>query len=577
MALDGVLLYGLSKELENDLSGGRVDKIQQPEKDEIHLTLRNKGNNYRLLMSASASHPRIHLTDQTKSNPMVPPMFCMVLRKHLSGGRLIKIQQPSMERILELSFEVINEIGDLGEKTLIIEIMGRHSNIILTNPDGTILDAIKHVDSSISRVREILPGRQYVYPPSQGKTNPLDADLSELEQKLQSSELGNSPVNILSKSYTGISKTTAEEILHRSEVNNEALSKTYIDFFSNVRNNEFIPSLLMDHSGKPKDILPMAYSMFDLVSLKTYSSFSKALDEFYLVRDKMERLQQRTAHLHRVISNNLIRSQKKLALYIEELEKAKDADMHRLYGELITSNIYQIPAKAESVTLLNYYESDNPMITIALDPTKTPAQNAQTYFKKYNKAKRTEEKQSRLMKETQDEIDYLETINQNLSMCTNESDIMAIREELTQEGYLKDLSRKKKNKGQQTTSTKPHHFLSADGFEIFVGKNNIQNDHLTLKTALPSDLWLHTKTIPGSHVIVKAGGQPISEATLLEAASLAAYYSKARLSTSVPVDYCPRKNVKKPNGAKPGMVIYEHNKTIFVTPSEEKVKKMKKL
>ncbi len=577
MALDGVLLYGLSKELENDLHGGRVDKIQQPEKDEIHLTLRNKGSNYRLLLSSSASHPRIHLIDQTKPNPMVPPMFCMVLRKHLSGGRLIRIQQPSMERILELSFEVINEIGDLGEKTLIIEIMGRHSNIILANPDGTILDAIKHVDSSISRVREILPGKQYVYPPSQGKTNPLEADLFDIENKLQSSDSGKSPANILSKSYTGISIATAEEILHRSEVNNGALSNTFIDFFNNVRNNEFLPCLLMDPSGKPKDILPMAYTMYDRGSLKTYPSFSKALDEFYLVKDKIERIQQRTAHLHRVINNNLERCHKKLSLYIEELEKAKDAELHRLYGELITSNIYQIPDNAESVSLLNYYELDNPMITIALDPTKTPAQNAQSYYKKYNKAKRTEEKQSRLMKETQQEIDYLESINQNLSMCNNENDIMEIREELTQEGYLKDLSKKKKNKGQQTASTKPHHFLSSDGFEIFVGKNNIQNDQLTLKIALPSDLWLHTKTIPGSHVIVKAGGQSVPEATLLEAANLAAYYSKARLSTSVPVDYCPRKNVKKPNGAKPGMVIYEHYKTLYVTPSEEKVLEMKKL
>ncbi|NLC42805.1 MAG: fibronectin/fibrinogen-binding protein [Clostridiales bacterium] len=577
MALDGVLLYGLSKELENDLSGGRVDKIQQPEKDEIHLTLRNKGNNFKLLLSASASHPRIHLTGQTKSNPMVPPMFCMVLRKHLSGGRLIRIQQPNMERILEISFEVINEIGDLGEKKLIIEIMGRHSNIILTNPDNTILDSIKHVDSSISRIREILPGKQYVYPPSQGKSNPLDADLFDIDNKFQSSESNNSPVNILFKSYTGISRPTAEEIFHRSEFYNEKLAKSFIDFFKQVQNNDFLPCLLLDHSGKPRDILPMAYTMYDSRALKTYPSFSKALDEFYLVRDNMERLQQRTAHLQRVINNNLERSQKKIALYVEELEKAKDAEQYRLYGELITSNIYQIPVNAETVSLLNYYVPGNTMINIDLDPTKTPAQNAQAYFKKYSKAKRAEEKQSRLIKETQAEIDYLETINQNLSMCTNENDIIEIREELAQEGYLKDLSKKKRNRGQQIASTKPHHFLSSEGFEVFVGKNNIQNDQLTLKTALPSDLWLHTKNIPGSHVIVKAGGKLIPEDTLLEAANLAAYYSKARISTSVPVDYCPRKNVKKPNGAKPGMVIYDHYKTIYVTPSEEKIQELKKL
>jgi predicted ribosome quality control (RQC) complex YloA/Tae2 family protein len=454
--------------------------------------------------------------------------------------------------------------------------MGRHSNIILISPDGTILDAVKHIDFSISRVREILPGRQYVYPPSQGKENPLDADFLDIDQKLKSSESGKSPVNILSMSYTGISKTTAEEILHRSYIKNEALSYSFVNFFMDVQNKNFLPCLLMDHSGKPMDILPMAYTMFDPGLLKTYSSFSEALDEFFLVRDKMERIQQRTAHLHRVISNNLERCHKKLALYAEELEKAKDAEKHRLYGELITSNIYQIPSKAESVSLLNYYDSDSPMITIPLDITKTPAQNAQEYYKKYNKARRTREKQSRLMVETQEEINYLESINQSLSMCANENDIMEIRTELTQEGYMKDLTKKKKNKGQQMAPIKPHHFYSSDGFEILVGKNNIQNDQLTLKTAQASDLWLHTKTIPGSHVIVKTRGQSIPETTLLEAANLAAYYSKARSSTNVPIDYCLRKNVKKPSGAKPGMVIYDHYKTIYITPSEEMVQSMKR-
>ncbi len=577
MAYDGVLIYGLSKELEESLCNGRVDKIQQPEKDEIHLTLRSRGRNYRLLMSASASHPRIHITEQIKTNPMVPPMFCMVLRKHLSGGRLIGIKQPGMERILELDFAVINEIGDLDKKTLIIEIMGRHSNIILTNPDGTVLDAIKHVDSSISRVREILPGKQYFYPPSQGKTNPLEADYADIDQKLQSSEPGKSPVNILANSYTGVSKATAEEILHRSEINNAKLSQIFVDFFKDVHNNKFFPCLLVDHSGKPRDIFPMAYTIHDPRSLKAYPTFSEALDEFFQVRDKMERIQQRTAHLHRLININLERCQKKLDLHMKELEKAKYAEQYRLYGELITSNIYQIPPNVEMVSLLNYYESDNPMITIAMDSAKTAAQNAQSYFKKYNKARRTEKKQSQLVIETQEEIDYLESIAHNLSICTNEDDILEIREELTQGAYLKEAAKKEKRKQQHTAAFKPHHFLSSDGFEILVGRNNNQNDRLTLKTALPNDLWLHTKSIPGSHVIVKAGSQPISETAVLEAATLAAYYSKARSSVNVPVDYCPGKNVRKPTGAKPGMVIYEHYKTVFVTPTEEKVQAIKKL
>lgn len=578
MAFDGVLLFGLARELENTLLGGRVIKIQQPEKDEIHIQIRNKGNNHRLVLSASPSHPRIHLTMEKKTNPPSAPMFCMVLRKHLSGGKLVTVRQPNNERILELDFEIIDEIGDLAEKTLVIEIMGRHSNIILTGQDGMILDAIKHVDQRISRVRQVLPNRQYVYPPSQGKVNPLTAAAEDVAHILQPMETGIDPAGILSNSFTGVSKATAEEICHRAQTpkKQKEIAASFVSFFQQVQSNKFQPVILRDDKGKPRDIFPMIYSIYHPDLLDSFSTFSEALDSFFILRDKVERIQQRTSHLNRIVKTNLERCYKKLALQEEELEKAKNAEEYRLFGELITSNIYQIPSGADKVVLPNYYETDYPMITIPLDPSMTPAQNAQNYFKNYSKAVTVTNKQSQFMKENLEEVNYLESILQNLSMCTDESDVSEIREELIQQGYIRERSERTKAKSRQKTS-KPHHFISSDGLDIMVGKNNIQNDKLTLKAASPNDLWLHTKSIQGSHVIIKTGDKPVPETTLLEAANLAAWYSKGRFSSNVPVDYCPRKNVRKPGGAKPGMVVYDRYKTIYVTPSESMVRSLKKL
>lgn len=576
MAFDGVLLYGLARELDDALAGGRVDKIQQPEADEIHLIIRNKGNNHRLLLSASASHPRIHLTGQSKINPPSPPVFCMVLRKHLLGARLSSINQPGMERILEIGFDGMDELGDQAKKTLVIETMGRHSNVILIDSDALILDAIKHVNHNISRVREVLPGRKYTYPPSQGKVNPFTVEVVDVKQILQSAEPGNPSANFLIRSFTGISKVTAEEICYRGGEETTEIAASFLNFFQQVKDNDFQPTLLVDGLGKPKDVFPMVYTMHPASLLKARSSFSEALDEFFFIRDQMQRLQQRSAHLHRMIKNNLERCHKKIAMQKDELEKAGKAEQYRLYGELITSNIYQIPSDAGEVTLPNYYDLKNAMITIPLDPAKTPAQNAQYYYKLYNKAQRVQETQSRFMKETQAELNYLESISQHLSMCSHEGDISEIREELVREGYMREQPKKRGMK-RPSVPSKPHHFLSSDGLEIFVGKNNTQNDQLTLKTALPNDLWLHTKILQGSHVIVRNSGKPVPDNTLLEAANLAAYYSKGRSSANVPVDYCPRKNVRKPGGAKPGMVIYEKYKTIYVTPAEEMVLAMKRL
>jgi predicted ribosome quality control (RQC) complex YloA/Tae2 family protein len=618
MAFDGVLLSGLSRELQVLLTNGRIDRIHQPETDEIHILIRNNGENYKLLLSASASYPRIHLTRQNKVNPLVPPMFCMVLRKHLTGGRLLSIRQPGFERILEITFEVLSEMGDLTEKKLIIEIMGRHSNIIFTDKDSKILDSIKHVGENISRVREVLPGKQYVSPPSQGKSDPLTADREQVISLLQSDNSGTKRPQLLADAFTGVSRVTAEEICRAAydngfcrlthtdagsgiaavhsaagsitedyasagcqpenstaENDSDRIAAAFACFFSRVREGLFQPAMLLDDQGKPKDVLPFPYGLYPESLLKQYPSFSEAMDDFFETRDRMERGQQRTASLHRVIKNNLDRCSKKLALQQQEVEEAKKGEIYKLYGELITSNMYNIPAGVDEISLNNYYDPDNTAILVPMDNTKTASQNAQSYYKMYNKSKTVTEKQTEFIRQTREELLYLESLAEHLSMCAEEADILEIKEELIREGYIRRESGKGKPK--QRTVSRPHHYLSSEGFEIFVGKNNIQNDQLTLKMAVSNDLWLHTKVIPGSHVIVKALGRPVPETTLSEAANLAAYYSKGRASANVPVDYCPRKNVKKPGGAKPGMVIYEQYKTIYITPSEQMMRAMKKL
>ena len=586
MAIDGILLNGLVGELQATLINARVDKIQQPEKDEIHIIMRNQGENYKLLLSASASHPRIHLTKINKINPQTPPMFCMVLRKHLTGGKLVSIHQPSFERIIEISFEVLNEMGDLTEKKLIIEIMGRHSNIIFIDSAGKILDSIKHVGINISRVREVLPGITYTYPPSQGKSDPRCANEDTLTNYLNSLENTQRPDRAVTDAFTGISKTSAEEIINIASngdygsirLDEQGIPKVvtaFISFFYRVQQRQFNPVLIVDEQNKPKDILPFSYSLFSPELLKPYPNFSDALDDFFAVSDKVDRIQQRTTHLHKVIKTNLDRCEKKLALQLNEVEEAKKGDIYRLYGELLIANIYNIPDRIEQVSLLNYYDPENDNIIIPMDKTKTPSQNAQVYYKMYNKTKTVIEKQTKFILDTQNEISYLESLSEYLSKSSDEADILEIKEELIREGYIRRTVVKGKPKPRFTS--KPHHYLSSDGFEIFVGKNNIQNDLLTLKMAVSCDLWLHTKVIPGSHVIIKTKGESVPENTILEAANLAAYHSKGRLSGNVPVDYCPKKNVKKPGGAKPGMVIYDHYNTIYVTPSEDMVQRMKKL
>jgi len=584
MAYDGVMLNCVIAELRNKLINTRIEKIYQPEKDEIHLHIRSRDGSLRLLLSASANHPRIDLIQSAKSNPFSPPMFCMLLRKHLVGGRIIDIVQPGFDRIAEIIIENINEMGDLAYKRLIIEIMGRHSNIILVDDNGRIIDSIKHVNETISRVRQVLPGRMYETPPTQDKKNPLEQTHKSLMDILKCAPPNKKPENIITDNFAGISRTTASEIIYRAlgDYSNTlqsittdqltAICDSFISFFDDVKGKRFYPVILLNNDGYPKDIFPFMYMLYPRHMQQHYSSISEMLEAFYSERDKLERLKQRSSHLLKVLKINLERCQKKLAIQLEELQEAKDADKFRLWGELITANIHAIPNGLPEVNLVNYYDPNGESITIPMDKNKTPIQNAQQYYKKYSRAKNAVEKLKNQISESREELTYLEGLLDSLDKSTDESDLEEIRQELIEQGYIKKTSRDKK---RSQVSSKPHHFISSDGFDIFVGKNNYQNDQLTLKTADHNDIWLHTKNIPGSHVIIKTNGRQVPENTLYEAGILAAYFSKAKDSSQVPVDYCPRKNVKKPKSARPGMVIYERYNTIYVTPSEDEIKKLK--
>lgn len=587
MAFDGILLSCVINELKDKTLDGRIEKIYQPEKDEIHLSIRCMGNNYRILLSASPNNARIHLTEITKSNPLSAPMFCMLLRKHLMSGRIIDIIQPDFERIAVIHIESKDELGDLTVKRLIIEIMGRHSNIILVDDKGKILDSIKHVSHEISRVREVLPGKQYFFPPSQGKQNPLEQSYDSFLKFIETLDSSQSPDKVISGSFTGISRVSAREIVFRAIGRKECglkdlsfdekskLASSFMDFFDMIKTGKFSPCILKDDQDLPIEVFPVPFYHYSIEYQEAFSSVSQALESYYSERDQIDRIKQRSSNLHKVLNTNLERSQNKLGILMEELRNAENAEAYKLWGELITANLYQIPKGVKEVRLVNYYNESGAIVTIPMDPQKSPNQNAQLYFKKYNKAKKAIEMIGKQIKETRDEINYIESQLDNLEKCTEESEIQEIHEELIKEGYIKASGEKKRP--NKVVPSKPHHFISSDGFDIFVGKNNTQNDRLTLKTAEPDDIWMHTKDIPGSHVIIKTQGRRIPESTLYEGAMLAAYFSKGRFSSNVAIDYCPRKNVKKPNGAKPGMVIYEHYNTIYITPSEEEIRKMRKV
>lgn len=586
MALDGVVLSNILGELKQKLIGGRVDKVYQPERDEIIISIRSLGNNYKLLLTSNASHARIHLTEIQKENPMTPPVFCMMLRKHIAGGKIIDIEQPNFERILNLSIEAVNEMGDNTVKKLIIEIMGKHSNIILTDESNNIIDSIKHISHDTSSVREVLPGKAYSLPPSQGKLDLIKLDYDSFINNV-SIKKGMKIQEILYKAYSGISPALASEICFESNVlsdsyleqlNKEDLDsifKTFNNLKNIILNNNFKPEIIIDEANKKIiDFSSIEMKQYSSLKKQSYDSISKLLENFYKEKDNSSRIKQKSHDLHKLIMSNIDRCLKKREIQIKTLKDIADRDKWRVYGELITANIYSIQKGMTNFETTNFYDENMTTIKIKLDSELTPVENAQRYFNKYNKAKRTFIALQQQINQNDNELKYLEAILSALDNSADESNIIDIHTELFEQGYIK---KRKAKKGEKLKKTKPLHFISSEDFDIYVGKNNKQNDELTLKFASSNDMWLHTKDIPGSHVIIKTKGYEIPSQTILEAAYLAAFYSKGRNSSNVPIDYTLKKYVKKPNGAKPGMVIYEDNKTLFVTPSEEIINSIKAL
>lgn len=572
MALDGLYIASIVHELNATLIGGRIEKITQPEKDELILTIRSQRINYKLLFTAQASMPRIHLTSLNKNNPLTPPNFCMLMRKYMNSGRIMKIEQPNFERIVIVHIEHLDELGDVRTKRLVIEIMGRHSNIMLIDESDMILESTRHIGSQLSSVREVFPGRTYVFPPNQGKHNPLDAiaftDFKAYVLKQPTLAKG------IYQSFSGFSPQMAETLclnslllgdaqpLELEEAQLEFLYQNFVQCMKDVSEGVFQPTLYQQADGTVKAFAPYHLPIYPHLEAVSFDSPSVLLDTYYETQSSQSRIQQKSVDIRRLVQTNLERCYKKLDLQLAQLKDTADRETFKIKGELIHSNLYQIELGMKEVVLYNYYTQEDQVIS--LDPQLTPTKNAQRYYDKYNKKKRTEENIVLQIEHTRTELHYLETVQYSLLSATDEADLIAIRDELISSGYL----RFKKSKGAKALAkTKPLHYLSSDGFHIYVGKNNLQNDELTFKIANNSDWWFHTKEVHGSHVIVKTEGKELTDKTYEEAASLAAYYSQARDSVKVTVDYTQRKNLKKPPGSAPGYVIYHTNYALHIAPS----------
>ena len=568
MALDGLVIAGMVQELNTCILGGRISKIAQPESDELMLTIKSeRRQQYRLLISAGASLPLIYFTDQNKPAPLTAPNFCMLLRKHIGGGKFTRIWQPGLERIINFEIEHLNELGDVCHKTLVVEIMGKHSNIIFCNEEGMIIDSIKHISSQVSSVREVLPGRTYFIPETQEKLNPLDYKSSEFIAAVSSK-----PMPLAKSIYcsmTGISPLIAEEICHRASLDSGRSANSFSEtelihlehqfdlVVDTVKSGQLVPNIVYE-GQVPVDFSVVHLSQYDDFTEEKFDTVSGMLEHYYATRNVITRIRQRSADLRRIVQTALDRNRKKYDLQQKQLKDTEKREKFRIYGELINTYGYNLEEGAKKLTCLNYY--DNKEITIPLDETKTPQENAQHYFEKYNKLKRTWEASVKLTEETKGEIEHLESISTALDIARSEEDLVQIKEELTEYGYIRRHYTGKRVK----ITSRPFHYVSSDGYDIYVGKNNFQNEDLTFKTAVGNDWWFHAKGCPGSHVIVKTNGEELPDRTFEEAARLAAYYSKNRGAEKAEVDYVERKFVKKVAGARPGFVIYHTNYSMLV-------------
>ena len=579
MALDGGFLRHLKQELEGKLLGARVDKIHQPNREELVVAFRTRESAYKVLFSARANSARVHFTAIPLENPKQPPMLCMLLRKKLQGAKLVAIRQPELERLLHFDFDAINELGDHVTLTLTMEIMGRYSNIILSDENDKIVDALKRVDAEMSSQRLVLPGLTYHLPPPQNKLCPLTSTQQQVVEALRSlprdMELSKGLLAVLQ----GVSPIVCREIQHRVGRGRELTVKT-MDEEQWFRTGFFFQQLketLTEVSGSPYMAVnlqkkPMDFSFLEIrqygtsAIVKQGESFSALLDEFYRERDQQERMRVREQDLLRLLSTHSERLSRKINAQRGELEQCAERDTLRIAGDLISANMYAIAKGAVSVDLPNFYEETQPLVHIKLDPALTPSQNAQKYYKEYRKAKTAEEKLTEQIDLAGKELEYLESVLDALARAETERDLSEIRGELMEQGYLR-VPRSKREKLASVSA--PMRFTTSDGFTVLVGRNNRQNDRLTLKTANNNDIWFHTKNIPGSHTVLVTEGKEPTETAMVEAAQLAAQHSRAKDSAQVPVDYTQIRYVSKPQGAKPGMVIYVNYKTIYVTPGRE--------
>ena len=590
MAFDGLTIANLAYELDHELTGSRIYKIAQPEPDELLLTFKTADGQKRLLLSADASLPLIYLTGDNKQSPMTAPGFCMLLRKHLQNGRVTSISQPGLERILHIDVEHLDEMGDLCKKTLVIEIMGKHSNIIFVNGDGTILDSIKHVSAAVSSVREVLPGKPYFVAVTQEKLDLFTMTCEEFEAAFSSKP--QPAFKALYGTVTGISPILAQELCYRAKIDGDLptaalapedlkrLWDTMMGLKDTITSGAFAPCVAFD-GKQPKEYAAIPLTIYGAKATSapaepnstadgedaggfrvvSYPSMSSLLEIYYAAKNAQARIHQRSADLRRIVSTVLERNVKKYDLQLSQIKDTEKRETYRIYGELLNTYGYGAEPGAKSLKALNYYT--NEMVEIPLDPTLTAKENAQHYFDRYGKMKRTYEALTELTKEVKAEIDHLESIATSLEIAQKEEDLVQIKEELIASGYVHRKGPAKKEK----ITSKPFHYVSSDGFDIYVGKNNIQNDQLTFQIATGNDWWFHAKKIPGSHVIVKTEGKELPDRTFEEAARLAAYYSKGRDQDKVEIDYIQKKHVKKPGGAKPGFVVYYTNFSMAV-PSD---------
>ena len=575
MPMDGLTVGFAARELDAILKGGRVDRITQPERDAVVLVIRAGNANHRLLLCASPNNARCHLTDLSFSNPLEPPALCMLMRKQLTGARVTEIRQEEGDRIIHIDFDAVNELGDHVLRRLVLEIMGRHSNLMMLDENGRILEAARHVNAEMSRVRQIQPGMIYQAPPSQEKLNPGTLQAGKLLARLQARG-GGSFSRALSEEITGLSRVSAEEmavrVLDRGETWPEDLQAACEKLEGLFRRlpEMAAPCVLRGEDGEAEDVFAFPYLSRDTGREESCRTLSAALDRYYASRDAKDRLSQKSAAMIRTLKGHADRCNRKLAMQEEELASAERMEEYRRIGDAIQANLYQLKKGMTEAVLPDWSDPEGGSITVELDIRLTPVQNAQKYFKKYQKARSARETAAVQRDKTLEELEYLENMLMDAENCTGESELEEIRQELVRTGYMKRVTNRKQQR--QLPASKPYRFRSADGIEIVVGRNSIQNDRLT-QAAAGNEMWLHAKDMPGSHVIIRTEGE-VPLTTLRQAALLAAWYSKGKNSSTVPVDYTLRKYVKKPSGAAPGKVIYTHQKTAYVTAEEEEVRKI---